>query len=117
MRSFSEVFEEAIQQFSGWQNALAGNKMLKTAHDLLIKLEQIQPNSSNMIVGGAVRDLILGNEPKDIDIATSIDMDTIAQHFQVDEIGKSKNFGILNVHFGDYTFEVSHFRNNISGEM
>lgn len=110
MKEFSNYFEETVQEFSGWTNALASNKMLKTARDLLIKLEQIEPHSENLIVGGAVRDLLLGEQPKDIDIATSIDMDIIAQHFKTDEIGKSKDFGILNVHFGDYVFEVAHFR-------
>jgi tRNA nucleotidyltransferase/poly(A) polymerase len=110
MKTFNEMFKETVTQFSGWQNALASNKMLKTAVDLLKKLEEIVPNSENLIVGGAVRDLLLGQEPHDIDIGTNIDIDTIEKHFHTDEIGKSKDFGITNVHYGDETFEVANFR-------
>jgi tRNA nucleotidyltransferase (CCA-adding enzyme) len=110
MKKFNEIFGEAIQQFTGWQNAVAGNKMLKTAVDLLGKFEEIEPNSENLIVGGAVRDLLLGHSPKDVDIATNIDIEKIIQNFKTDDIGKSKDFGITNVHYGDFSYEVAHFR-------
>jgi tRNA nucleotidyltransferase/poly(A) polymerase len=110
MKTFKDIFQEAVQEFTGWQNAVASNGMLKTGVDLLNKLQEIEPSSENLIVGGTVRDLLLGKDPHDVDIATSIDMDVIEKHFKTDEIGKSKDFGILNVHYGDYAYEVAHFR-------
>lgn len=110
MSTFANIFNETVQEYTGWQAALADNPLLKTAQELLIKLQEIDPKSENLIVGGAVRDLLLGHKPHDIDIATSIDIDVIEKYFKVDEIGKSKDFGILNVHFQDETFEIAHFR-------
>ncbi|MCF7924318.1 MAG: CCA tRNA nucleotidyltransferase [Candidatus Izimaplasma sp.] len=86
------------------------NDMLKTAIQLLTELEKIQPNSENLIVGGAVRDLLLGHEPHDIDIASNIDIDKIEKHFKSTDIGKSKDFGIIQVQYGKYLYEIANFR-------
>tara|TARA_R110000765_G_scaffold168497_1_gene273556 strand:+ start:28457 stop:29938 length:1482 start_codon:yes stop_codon:yes gene_type:complete len=110
MKTFKDIFQEAVQEFTGWQNAVASNGMLKTGVDLLNKLQEIEPESENLIVGGTVRDLLLGKDPHDIDIATSVDMDILEKHFKTDEIGRGKAFGILNVHYGDHEFEVAQFR-------
>ena len=84
--------------------------MLKTAVDLLNELDKLEPNSENLIVGGAVRDLLLGEQPHDIDLATNINIDKIQQHFKTADIGKSKDFGITQVQYNGETFEVAHFR-------
>lgn len=110
MKKFNAYFSEAFQQYQDWQQMLDSNEMLKTAVDLLKKLEQIEPNSENLIVGGAVRDLLLGHQPHDVDIATNIDIDTISKHFETADIGKSKDFGIVDVPYGDFHYEVANFR-------
>lgn len=70
------------------------------------------------VVGGAVRDALLGKEPKDWDVATDAQPDQILQMFQgrqgykTLEIGKS--FGIINVISpSGEEFEIATFRKDI----
>ncbi len=70
-------------------------------------------NSSNFeayIVGGAVRDYILGLDPHDIDIATNMPIDQVSKIFKNYNLGDSKQFGIIGVRYNDFTFEIANFR-------
>lgn len=62
------------------------------------------------IVGGAVRDLVLGLNPQDIDLATNVDIEDICARFKTHDIGKNKDFGIVVVEYKGSEFEVAHFR-------
>jgi len=61
------------------------------------------------IVGGAVRDLILGKKPKDFDIASSASPARIRRIFRNSRI-IGKRFRLVHVYFGQRIFEVSTFR-------
>jgi tRNA nucleotidyltransferase/poly(A) polymerase len=63
-----------------------------------------------LIVGGAVRDILLDHPAHDVDLATNVDIEKLAHHFKTHDIGRSQEFGILSIHWGDYTYEVAHFR-------
>ena len=63
------------------------------------------------IVGGAVRDLIVGAEPKDFDIVTNATPSRIKKLFRNSRI-IGKRFRIVHVIFGNKIFEVSTFRSN-----
>ena len=61
------------------------------------------------IVGGAVRDLLLGLKPKDFDVATNATPDQVLKCFRrARAIGK--RFKIIHVYQGQETIEVSTFR-------
>ena len=77
-----------------WNEYLNKTPMLKSSIKVL---KQIEKNGYNAyIVGGTVRDIILGNKIKDIDISTNMPMDDIYKTFKrVYDIGKSKDFGII----------------------
>lgn len=62
------------------------------------------------IVGGAVRDLIMENEPHDADIATNMPMDELAKLWNLYDIGRSKDFGIVAIVQGNHVFEVAQYR-------
>lgn len=62
------------------------------------------------LVGGAVRDIYMGREPKDYDIATNIPMDIIETLFTTHDIGKNKDFGIVVIKHESFMFEVAQFR-------
>ncbi|MBN9427953.1 MAG: polynucleotide adenylyltransferase PcnB [Burkholderiales bacterium] len=61
------------------------------------------------IVGGGVRDLLLGLEPKDFDVATDATPDQVKQLFRRSRI-IGRRFQIVHVMFGRETIEVSTFR-------
>jgi len=60
-------------------------------------------------VGGCVRDLLLGREPDDFDVATSAPPDAVTALFEAAcLVGRS--FGVVRVRSGDTTIEVATFR-------
>ncbi len=61
------------------------------------------------LIGGCVRDLVLGLEPQDYDVATSFTPDEVLALFPgSNETGKS--FGVVRVRMGDDEIEVATFR-------
>jgi len=61
------------------------------------------------IVGGAVRDLILGKKPKDFDIVSSASPGRIKKIFRNSRI-IGRRFRLVHVYFGQRIFEVATFR-------
>ena len=61
------------------------------------------------IVGGAVRDLILGKKPKDFDIVSEASPVRIKKIFRNSRI-IGRRFRLVHVYFGNRIFEVSTFR-------
>lgn len=61
------------------------------------------------IVGGAVRDLLMGIEPKDFDVATNATPEQVRKVFRRSRI-IGKRFPIVHVAIGPETIEVSTFR-------
>ncbi|MDR2133973.1 MAG: polynucleotide adenylyltransferase PcnB [Treponema sp.] len=66
------------------------------------------------IVGGAVRDLILGKKPKDFDIASEASPTRIKKIFRNSRI-IGRRFRLVHVYFGPRIFEVSTFRSMRDG--
>jgi len=65
------------------------------------------------IVGGAVRDLLIGNEPKDFDIATDAQPNRIRRLFRNSRV-IGKRFRLVHIFFGPKIIEVSTFRSENS---
>jgi len=61
------------------------------------------------IVGGAVRDLILGKKPKDFDIVSAASPTRIKKIFRNSRI-IGRRFRLVHVYFGERIFEVATFR-------
>lgn len=68
------------------------------------------------IVGGAVRDLIVGNKPKDFDIVTDATPSKIKKIFRNSRI-IGRRFRLVHVVFGEKIFEVSTFRSICEGSV
>ncbi|MCR5724855.1 MAG: polynucleotide adenylyltransferase PcnB [Treponema sp.] len=68
------------------------------------------------IVGGAVRDLIVGRTPKDFDIVTSATPSKIKKLFRNSRI-IGRRFRLVHVFFGEKIFEVSTFRSISEGSV
>lgn len=68
------------------------------------------------IVGGAVRDLVIGNTPKDFDITTNAEPRVIRKLFRNARI-IGKRFQLVHVFFGNKIIEVSTFRSTENGSI
>lgn len=73
-------------------------------------------SQNNYLVGGCVRDHLLGRESKDFDIVTDVHMDTIEQAFiengwTVDAVGKQ--FLVMFVSKNGEQFEIANFRKDV----
>jgi poly(A) polymerase len=70
---------------------------------------------SAYVVGGAVRDLLLGVVPKDFDVATDAHPDEVHRLFRRSHL-IGRRFKLVHVLFGSETVEVSTFRAGEGGE-
>jgi tRNA nucleotidyltransferase/poly(A) polymerase len=77
-------------------------------------LRILNQHGDSCVVGGCVRDHLLGLESNDIDIATNVPMKKIAELFETFDIGKNKDFGVVVVKYKGETFEIAQFRKDSS---
>jgi tRNA nucleotidyltransferase/poly(A) polymerase len=110
MRSFKQFINESNIEKSRWNDYLKKNKMLKTGIDVLSKLNKGKYKA--YVVGGAVRDIILGDNPHDIDISTNMPIEEIEKIFKTHDVGKSREFGIVTIKHKGEEFEISQFRSD-----
>ncbi|GHV65441.1 polynucleotide adenylyltransferase [Spirochaetia bacterium] len=87
-----------------------GIKFSDVDRDAVIITERLRSAGyETYIVGGAVRDLILGKKPKDFDIVSSANPTRIKKLFRNARI-IGHRFRLVHVHAGPKIFEVSTFR-------
>jgi tRNA nucleotidyltransferase/poly(A) polymerase len=70
------------------------------------------------VVGGAVRDALLGKTPKDFDLATDAVPDKVEEMMKeggLKTIPTGKQFGVINVFTDQGEYEVATFREDLSG--
>jgi tRNA nucleotidyltransferase/poly(A) polymerase len=70
------------------------------------------------VVGGAVRDALLGKQPKDFDLATDAVPDTVEEILAKAEfrtLPTGKAFGVINVFTDGGEYEIATFREDLSG--
>jgi tRNA nucleotidyltransferase/poly(A) polymerase len=65
-----------------------------------------------LLAGGSVRDLIMGRDPNDFDVATDATPDQIESLF-AKSIGVGKAFGVIVIPFADFQIEVATFREDL----
>ena len=96
------------QQVDNWDKVVNSSDELLAAIEILKIINK--QDAEALIVGGAVRDIILGNTPHDVDIATNMDLERVGELFSSYDIGKSKDFGIVAVPYKGFNFEIAHYR-------
>ena len=94
-------------------HSLSRRQVDPEALKVLYRLQQ--GNFTAYLVGGSVRDLLLGRKPKDFDIGTS------AHPYEVKKLFRNcwiigRRFRLAHVRFGDKTIEVATFRRQVSIE-
>jgi poly(A) polymerase len=80
-----------------------------SAHALKVLYRLQKDGYEAYLVGGCVRDLLLGREPKDFDVVTNADPDQIKRVFRNCRI-IGRRFRLAHVHFGSEVIEVATFR-------
>lgn len=96
-----------LRVITGKQHGIRGNQITQCAAKITATLQRA--GFSAYIVGGAVRDLLLGLTPKDFDVATNATPEEVRQLFRRSRI-IGRRFRLVHVMCGAETVEVSTFR-------
>ena len=89
-------------------NKISINNFSDVEIEILNKLNEY---GKGYIVGGAIRDILLGLKPKDVDFATNLSYETLKTLFSEytpKETGKS--FGVLRIRINNIDYEIAKFR-------
>lgn len=98
-----------------WQeHAISAHKIDSEAVKIIRRLQE--NGYEAYLVGGAVRDLLIGKQPKDFDIATAAEPGRIRKLFRNSRI-IGKRFRLVHVFFGEKIYEVSTFRSTENGTV
>lgn len=97
----------APQHLSALEHGLARSRVDDNA--LRVVEQLVDAGFEAYLVGGCVRDLLLGVEPKDFDVATNATPEEVRQVFRRCRL-VGRRFRIAHVRFGRHIIEVSTFR-------
>ena len=89
-------------------NKISINNFNEVEIEILNKLNEY---GKGYIVGGAIRDILLGLKPKDVDFATNLPygiLKTLFSEYTPKETGKS--FGVLRIRINNIDYEIAKFR-------
>ena len=115
------MIQKLIRRFFNKKNTAGGQAAIISQRKHGISRDRISPCALNVckelrargfagfVVGGAVRDLLLGREPKDYDIATNATPEQVRDTFRRSRI-IGRRFRIVHVMCGRETVEVTTFR-------
>ena len=99
------------EKIPNWNEIINSNNELKSAIKVLKKINDLGYEA--LIVGGTPRDLLLGKEISDVDIATSAPIKELEKHFKNHDIGKNKDFNVIVIDMDGYSFEVAAYRSDV----
>jgi len=97
-------------------------------HDHNISRKDVSPNALKVLhrleslehdaylVGGSVRDLLVGRQPKDFDVVTSASPEDVRQIFRNSRL-IGRRFRLVHVYFRNEIVEVSTFRANVEESL
>tara|TARA_R110000868_G_scaffold380784_1_gene646885 strand:- start:59097 stop:60386 length:1290 start_codon:yes stop_codon:yes gene_type:complete len=96
-----------IQRISAAEHKIHRKSINHNASKIIKKLQESGYDA--YIVGGCVRDLILGKEPKDCDVATNAEPEDVRRIFRNCRL-IGRRFRLAHVYFGREIIEVATFR-------
>jgi tRNA nucleotidyltransferase/poly(A) polymerase len=107
-KSFSKYyFKENV--LDNWDEIKQKYPNIQNAIELMDKINKA--GFEALMVGGVVRDLVLGNEPNDVDITTDAIPDQIEKIFgKVIDIGQNKKMGVSVVPYKGENYEIATYR-------
>ena len=106
-RNEAEPVSTKVRIYSRSEHNISRSQISENALKVLYKLQKEGFNA--YLVGGCVRDLLLGREPKDFDVVTNADPEQIRKVFRNCRL-IGRRFRLAHVHFGREVIEVATFR-------
>ena len=103
-----------LQTYNQSQHGISTDEISPSARAIIYKL--IEHDFKAYIVGGAVRDLLLGKHPKDFDIATNATPEQIKDIFGRECRLIGRRFRLAHVYHNREMYEVATFRGMAEGE-
>jgi len=115
MISFQKFFYESVnynlEDFNDkWDKAVSSSEELRIGLDLMNKIVKLYPDGEIYIVGGVPRDLLMGNEIDDVDMATNIPFEELSKHFELRNISKDDSQPVYTILHDGYAFDLAKFR-------
>lgn len=122
MKNFYKFFNEGadynIEDFSSkWNKAVSASEELRVGLELMNKIIKLNPSGEIYIVGGVPRDLLMGNEIDDVDMATNIPFEDLSKHFELRNISKNDSQPVYTILYKGYAFDLAKFREDTQSEM
>jgi poly(A) polymerase len=108
-RNSSKKNDDHHRVLNSHEHSLNPKKICKHACEIIRVLQK--NNFEAYVVGGCIRDLLLGLKPKDFDIATNATPHQVKRLFRRSRI-IGRRFQIVHVQFGRELIEVTTFRSN-----
>ena len=102
------MINSTLQTYNQSQHGISTDEISPSARAIITKL--LDHNYQAYIVGGAVRDLLLGMHPKDFDIATNATPDQIKTIFNRECRLIGRRFRLAHVYHNREMYEVATFR-------
>ena len=106
-RNGAELVATKVRIYSRAEHNVSRSQISENALKVLYRLQK--EGFDAYLVGGCVRDLLLGREPKDFDVATNADPDQVRKVFRNCRL-IGRRFRLAHVHFGREIIEVATFR-------
>ncbi|MGZ5030565.1 MAG: polynucleotide adenylyltransferase PcnB [Methylobacter sp.] len=106
-KSEAEPVDVQVKIYSRAEHSISRSQISENALKVLYRLQK--EGFDSYLVGGCVRDLLLGREPKDFDVVTNADPDQVRQVFRNCRL-IGRRFRLAHVHFGREIIEVATFR-------
>lgn len=96
---------------------LQSHEMMKLPADAKFILDRLNLAGEGFVVGGAVRDTLLGKQPKDYDFTTNLSYETVSELFAScphKEVGKA--FGIITINYNGEDYEIAQYRQDLNAK-
>jgi tRNA nucleotidyltransferase/poly(A) polymerase len=119
MKSFAVYLREALQEkefSSNWKKAFAGSEELRVALNLMKDINKKFPDKEIYIVGGVPRDILMGYDVDDVDMATNAPFEELAKHYKLANISKNDSQPVYAIKHDGYVFDLAKFREDAQSE-
>lgn len=105
--------DNKVRIYTRSEHNISRSQINENALKVLYRLKKMGYEA--FLVGGCVRDLLLGYEPKDFDVATNASPEQVKEVFRNCRL-IGRRFRLAHVHFGREIIEVATFRGTDNGD-